>query len=76
MPVTPEDLAAIPQGHRLTIARWLIERADSIRAAWWILPDSAASAVRGHLAGAAVDLADPLTDDSTIDHANDVLRSL
>ncbi len=73
--VTPEDLAKIPAEHRRTIARFLIQRADGTRGSW-VLSDHTRRIVADVLNGAAVDIADPLADDSTIAHAADILTDL
>jgi hypothetical protein len=73
--VTLEDLAVIPAEHRALIAVWLIERADAMKPSW-LFPEAEARAVRNALAGCAVDLADPLAEDSTIGHAEQVMAEL
>lgn len=73
--ITPEDLDTIPLGHRRTIALWLAQRAVDFHESW-VLSASDALVIGRALAGAAVDLADPLSEDTTISHALDVLASL
>lgn len=75
MPITPEDLAAIPEEHRKVIARWLIQRSETFTSSW-MLPSDAAAIIQSALTGSAVDIADPLSDDSTTDHATRVLDTL
>lgn len=75
MTITPEDLAAIPEEHRKIIARWFIQRAETFEPSW-VLSWDAATIIRGVLTGSAVDLADPLSDDSTTGHATRVLDTL
>jgi hypothetical protein len=68
--IEPEDLAKIPTTHRHTIGLWLTERAAQFEPSW-LLPNSIG---RDILWGAAADLIDPLSEDSTLEHAHDVLR--
>ena len=70
--IEPEDLAKIPTMHRHKIALWLAERAAEHTGS--IFGAAYQSAVRETLWGAAADLIDPLSEDSTLDHAHDVLR--
>lgn len=74
-PVTPEDLAAIPAEHRRTIARWLAEKAEAVRPSF-VMPPTVAMTVTAYLSGAAVDLVEPLAEDTTISHAAAILRDL
>jgi len=73
--ITPEDLAALPIEARRTIALWLVQRAESFRTSW-VLPKSERAAINQALVGVAVDLAEPLAEDSTIGHAAHVIGSL
>jgi hypothetical protein len=73
--IRPEDLAGIPAEHRRVIARWLCERANSIRPSMFCTP-SEAEAIGGVMYGVAVDLADPLADDSSVAHSAAVLATL
>jgi hypothetical protein len=79
-PTTPpailaEDLAAIPAEHRRTIALWLTQVADS-HTGGWVISAAEAALIRNVLLGAAVDLADPTSEDTTTDHAVEVLARL
>ena len=74
-PVQPEQLAAIPAEHRRTIALFLIDRAENTRTSW-VLDRHTRGIVSDVLYGAAVDLADPLSEDSTTHHAADVIQDL
>ncbi len=60
--VTADDLAAVPEEHRRTIALWLAQRAAGITGAEWILGEIATRAAVDNLNGAAVDLAHAGTD--------------
>lgn len=75
-PVTDDDLWAVPAEHRDTIARWLLHRAASFQPAPWLASDDIVSGICGALSGAAVDLAEPGVDDTTIEHAQAVLARL
>jgi hypothetical protein len=70
--IQPEDLDKIPSTHRHMIGLWLAERATLMRQGprWLGMEVGAADA----LWGAAADLIDPLSEDSTLAHAHDVLR--
>lgn len=72
--VEPEDIAAIPEVYRRIIARYLAQRA-TVRAGG-LVPDNWAQAHNDALRGAAVDLAEPLAEDSTIMHAAEMLADL
>lgn len=74
-PVTTDQLAAIPTEHRRLISRWLTERAAQFTPSW-LCPQDVSHGIQNALNGAAVDLADPLTDDSTLSHAAGTLTSL
>lgn len=71
--IEPEDLAAIPVAHRRTIARWLVQQGSVAPGG---LLGALTNAHNDALRGAAVTLADPLAEDSTIDHARAVLDDL
>lgn len=73
--ITPEILAGIPDDHRRTIARWLLERAGSYQPSIFINAHTAEHLHRA-LLGAAVDLAEPLADDTTIGFAAGVVTDL
>lgn len=73
--ITVEQLADIPAEHRRVIARWLCERANGIRPSMVCTPDTA-EAISGVLYGVAVDLADPLAEDTTLAHSVAVLNDL
>lgn len=70
--VTQRELAEIPQEQRRVIARWLVERAAQFRPSL-VLTKHEAQQIQGVVLGLAVDLFDPLGDDSTIEHAAQVL---
>lgn len=74
-PITPDQLNAIPLEHRRTIALWLYQRGDQY-APSLVLTAGMSMVLRDAFAGAAVDLADPLSDDSTIGHGAHVLGSI
>ena len=74
-PTTDDDLWAIPAEHRDTIARWLIGHADSI-AVSMLADQHTVTVVSGALYGAAVDLAEPGAEDTTLVHAARVLERL
>lgn len=73
--VHPADLAAIPLEHRQTIGRWLYERSRMVEPSC-LLGAEAADAARGMLAGAAADLVDPESEDTTVAHENAALAEL
>lgn len=73
--VPAAELAAIPEGHRRTIARWLAGQSTMLRPSWLFSAQSIQLA-RDVLKGAAVDLVDPTAEDSTIEHAAKVLHDL
>lgn len=73
--IRPADLAALPIEDRKVIARWICERADQIRPSIYCTPDTV-EAITGVLYGIAVDLADPESDDSTVQHAREVLATI
>ncbi len=73
--ITVEQLASIPVEHRAVIARWLCERSDQIRPSMFATPREV-EAISGVVFGLAVDLADPLSDDSTVAHSVAVLADL
>lgn len=75
MTVSNVDLAAIPAEHRRTIARWLVERGDIFRPSFILSAEDTAT-IRDVLRGAAVDLATPTAEDSTVGHADQVLGEL
>ena len=75
MTVTPGDLAAIPYEHRKTLARWLLQRGQGFQPSIF-LSAREAGCIRDTFTGAAVDVADPLSEDSTIGHAAHVLGTL
>lgn len=68
-----EHLAAIPETYRRTIARWLAQRGSAPASGLFA---QAIQTQNEALRGAAVDLAYPLSEDSTNDHAADVLADL
>jgi hypothetical protein len=68
--VEPEDLAALPEAHRRIIARWLAERGSLPEGG--LFPQQAQGFNSG-LRGAAVDLVAPLSEDSSVMHAREVL---
>ena len=74
-PVTDDDLWQIPAEYRDTVARWLIGRAHALRPSF-VLNEYQAALIREALVGAAVDVAEPGADDTTIGHANAVLARL
>lgn len=74
-------LYAVPIEHRRIIARWLVAKGQLYtqmsKRPNLLDPDGRISAmVADVLKGAAVDLMDPLTEDHTVDHANNVLADL
>jgi hypothetical protein len=73
--VTSEDVAKIPETDRMVIARWILERASLYQPSM-ILTVEQADAVRVVLQGVAVDLVDPLADDSTIGAAVAVVAKI
>lgn len=73
--ITLEDLAAIPIEYRTAIARWIDERGRTLKPSMVLSPHSL-DAVQIVLTGMAVDLAAPLAEDSTVDHANAILSGL
>jgi hypothetical protein len=74
--IEPEDLAKIPAAHRHTIGLWLAERAAAFQRSQLhgLIPAEVYRAASDALWGAATDLIDPLSEDSTLTHAHDVLR--
>lgn len=70
--IEPADLDKIPTTHRHTIGLWLQERAAAIEPSW-VIP-GLASTIRDVVWGLAADLIDPLSEDTTLAHAHDVLR--
>ena len=74
-PVTDDDLWQIPAKHRDTIARWLIQHGASFQPSTF-LPADLAVIIASAFDGAAVDLAEPGAEDSTLDHAQAVLDRL
>jgi hypothetical protein len=76
--IEPADLAKIPTAHRHTIALWLTERSRTFRndriQLSGLIPAETYRAASDALWGAAADLIDPLSEDSTLSHAHDVLR--
>lgn len=75
MSIEASELAAIPEEHRRTIARWLLERTKQYRSSF-VLSEDEAKLITGALAEAAVVLVDPESEDSTLTHAADVLQDL
>lgn len=73
--VPAAELAAIPEGHRRTVARWLAGKATMLRPSF-LFSERVIYLARDVLKGAAVDLVDPTAEDSTIDHAAEVLHGL
>lgn len=71
--VEPEDLMMIPETYRRIIARWLVQRGSIPTGG--LFPQET-QAHNDALRGAAVDLVDPLAEDSTIMHAREVLADL
>lgn len=74
-PVTPAQLAAIPAEHRALVARFLIERAAQFKPSF-VLSAEMTSVIQAALTGAAVDLHDPESDDSTLGHVAVVVAEL
>lgn len=70
-----DELMAVPEEHRRTIARWLLDRSERYQPSM-VLSEDAAELVRGAVLGCAVDLADPESEDSTVEHANEVILGL
>jgi hypothetical protein len=73
--VTEQELADIPEQYRRTIARWLLDRAERCKPSR-LLDYHTARQIQGALGGAAVDLADPLAEDTTTGHARNVITDL
>lgn len=73
--ILAEDLAAIPAEHRRTIALWLTQVAES-HTGGWVISAAEAALIRNVLLGAAVDLADPTSEDTTVEHAAAILGEL
>lgn len=78
MTIEPDQIADIPYQHREVIARWLIQRVKpaSSLLARSLFSEEASALARDVMLGAAVDLIDPLSEDSTIEHATGILASL
>lgn len=76
--VTPEALAKIPAVHRHTIALWMAQRAAAFRSSNInpLIPAGEYRAAADALWGAGVDLIDPLAEDTTLEHAHEVLSRL
>lgn len=72
---TPQQLDAIPEADRRVIARWLCERAASLRPSIFATPKEV-EAISGVMFGFATDLVDPLAEDTTVEHTARVLASL
>lgn len=73
--VPNEALAAIPEEHRRLLARWLAAQSTLLRPSW-LFPAQTTLLARDVLRGAAVTLVDPLSEDSTVSHAAEVLSEL
>ncbi len=73
--VTDADLAAVPAEYRRTVARWLLQRGGQFRESW-VCPAEVVGAIRDALSGAAVDIAAPGSEDSTVGHAVSVVDGL
>lgn len=71
--IEPTDLDKIPTTHRHTIGLWITERATQIQPSIALTAETAA-VIRDVLWGVAADLVDPLSEDTTLVHALDVLR--
>lgn len=78
MTIEPIDLAYIPEPDRRIIARWLVQRSNEVMSpmAKLLYGEVSVGLVRDSLLGAAVDLVDPLSDDASIEHATQVLKTL
>lgn len=73
--VTSEQLEQVPEQHRVLIARWLYERAMTVMPSF-VLSIESAYAIKDVLAGVAIDLADPVAEDSTTEHAAATLAKI
>lgn len=69
------ERSEVPVEHRRAVARWLIERGDQFQQSW-VLGAEQAQMIRGALYGAAVDLVDPDSEDTTVEHAAEVVAEL
>ena len=72
---TGEDLAKISEADRIMMARWLVERADQFKPSFLLTRDQA-DRIQMAFQGAAVDLVDPLCEDSTMEHAHAVMEKI
>lgn len=77
--MTPEQvneaMAAVPVEHREAVARWLILRAQRYQPSF-LLTKGQAAYIQDALCSAAVDVADPTAEDSTLAHAARVMDRL
>lgn len=68
-------MAAVPVEHREAVARWLIQRAGRYQPSF-ILTGDQAGMIQDALCSAAVDVADPTAENSTLAHSAEVMRRL
>ncbi len=73
--ITAEDIAAIPEGHRRTIARYLCDHALALRPSMFATQRDV-EAISSMLLGVAVDIVEPVSEDTTVQRATEVLASL
>lgn len=70
-----EEMARVPAGHRKTMAKWLLERAEQYRPSM-LLSGQEADLIQGVLTGIAVDVMDPESEDMTTAHAARIIGAL
>jgi hypothetical protein len=73
--IEASELAAIPEEHRQVISCWLLERAKRYQPSW-VLSAREAELVAGTLACVAVELMEPLSEDSTVARGKKVIETL
>lgn len=73
--IEAEQIEAIPEQHRRLIAQWLLERVAQYQPSW-LLPQWQVALLCDAISGVAVDLMRPVSDDSTLDYAAEVLHDL
>ena len=70
-----EEMAWVPESHRKTFAKWLLERAERYQPSMF-LDEIQANLLKDVLTGVAVDVVDPMSEDMTNAHAARVLGEL
>lgn len=69
------DLRNVPKAYRKVMARWLLAMSEQYRPSL-VLTKHEAQMIAGALTGAAVELYEPMTEDTTLLHAAEVIEEL